>query len=821
MQRFSWIFALFIVLSASILNIIAQSSSYESTTAQNDENIHPLAQDVKIIPAPITESTNSQTHLPSPAPHKSKDWKAIIRSVGIEPDAEKCLDCHFNGQSSTGAHSGNHLNNHPPQIFGCTLCHGGDAGTSEMGQAHTSTREFPFFKGRRVEAACGKCHTAPAVPGALSLSGGRFLLNKYGCVTCHDLPIEIPAARYAPRLDTIGNKVTKSWLRQWLADPTIYLKETKMPKIEMSEPERETIVEFLLTLRNDALFQAIAGTGDAVNGRKIFVANECQACHESNGVNDNPGPNLERVGTKINRLWLTTYLRNPAALHPQTKMPDYEFSDQEILDVSEYLLSHFSDGKTPLETFPDNASNPSKASEGFKHYISKGCAQCHGITKYMEVNITEKLKAWDVEEAIERIRTHRGLHIETPEINTPESDLELMKNPLLAMQQNDTYELLKYDLGEQSQEDISEFLSKFWQFPIPLQGEPPEYYNKTVTQLSSESCGNCHTKQWEDWKTTRHAAAMGPGIWGQLIGQTPRFIESCSPCHAPLSEQHQHLLAQQGGYAENQQYDAQLQSQGLACATCHVRAHQRFGPSFSETAAAASVFGEGHHGGAVVSRAYDDSAFCKPCHQFEQNGFRLNGKLLENTYNEWIESLHAKQGETCQSCHMPNRRHQWRGIHDPDTVRNALKLDVDVKNQHKTVEADIRLTNSGAGHYMPTYITPAIFVTVRLLDSVGVPVPDTEHVRAIQRRAPLSLDREIFDTRIPPGGTWVYTYIISKSDQAKTLEIRIDVHPDHFYNGFFKIFRAKSPDAQQHIVEALESTENSPYRLLTEQIPLE
>lgn len=821
MQQFTWTFALLVALSSPILNVNAQSSSYETTTSQNDEDIHPLAQDVQIIPAPIAESTNSRAHLTSPATRKSKNWKSIIRSVGIEPKAEKCLDCHSYGQSSTQAHPGNHLNIHRPDTFGCTLCHGGDARAPDMGQAHASIENFPFFKARRVEAACGKCHTAPAVPGAHSLSGGRFVLNKYGCVTCHGLPIETPAVRYAPRLDTIGNKVTKSWLRQWLEDPKIYLQESKMPKIEMLEHEREAIVEFLLTLRNNGLFQVIPGTGDAENGRKIFVANECHACHESNGVNDNTGPNLERVGTKINRLWLTTYLRNPAALHPHTKMPDYEFSDQEILDVSEYLLRYFSDGETPMETFLDYVSNPSEVNEGFKHYISKGCAQCHGITKFMDVNITEKLKAWDIDEAIDRIRTHRGIHIETAEIDIPESDLELMKNPLLAMQQNDTYKFLRYNLGKRSQRDISDFLSTFWQFPIPLQGEPPEYYNKTVTTLASESCGHCHTKQWEDWKTTRHAIAMGPGIWGQLIGQTPRFIESCSPCHAPLSEQHRHLPTPQGGHAVNEQYDEQLQSQGLTCAVCHVRAHQRFGPPFSETAAAASVFGEGHHGGAVASRAYEDSAFCKPCHQFEPNGFSLNGKLLENTYNEWIESPHALQGETCQSCHMPDSRHQWRGIHDPDTVRNALKLDVDVKHQRKTIEADIRLTNTGAGHYLPTYITPAIFVTVRLLDSVGVPVPDTEQVRAIQRRAPLSLDREIFDTRIPPGATWVYTYKVSNAEQAKTLDIRIDVHPDHFYNGFFEIYRAKSPEAQQHITEALETTENSPYRLLTEQLHLE
>ena len=43
---------------------------------------------------------------------------------------------------------------------------------------------------------------------------------------------------------------------------------------------------------------------------------------------------------------------------------------------------------------------------------------------------------------------------------------------------------------------------------------------------------------------------------------------------------------------------------------------------------------------------------------------RLNGKPLENTYEEWRKSPAARRGLQCQNCHMPDRRHLWRGIHD-------------------------------------------------------------------------------------------------------------------------------------------------------------
>ncbi|MCZ6679781.1 MAG: c-type cytochrome [Candidatus Poribacteria bacterium] len=810
MKRFYGILVLFTAFGITIFSVLAQRSS--QPPAANDDT-HPLAQGVRIIVPPSTES--------APAPQQPRDWGAIIQSLGLQPDTESCADCHFEGSSPTQAHPGNHLSLHPPETFGCVLCHGGDAQSTEQQAAHTSTEAFPFLNRRQVEANCGKCHTEPAVPGAHSLSGGRFVLNRYGCVTCHNLPVEIPVERYAPRLDTIGNKVTKAWLQRWLEDTTLYLPESKMPNIDMSADEREAIVAFLLTLRNDAFFQPIAGAGNAENGRKIFVDNECQSCHTLHGKGDPIGPELERVGIKVNRLWLTNYLRSPAAFHPNTKMPDYEFSDQDILDVTEYLLSNFSAGKPVLDKFSDVSSEPSRAREGFKFYISKGCAQCHGITRYMKVNITGQLRQWDIQEAVNRIQAHRGQRIEVPEIDIPESDLELMEVALRAMRQDEIYKALTYNLAEGTLGHTDRFLEAFWRFPIPMQGETPDAYNEKVAALDPEACGSCHTKQWEDWKTSRHAIAMGPGIWGQLVGTTPGFVESCSQCHAPLSEQHEYLPTSDGEYAANRRYDAQLQSHGLACAVCHVRGHQRFGPPFSETEAAAGVLGEGHHGGAVVSRAYQDSAFCKPCHQFDADGFGLNGKLLENTYNEWRQSPHARDGQTCQSCHMPDRQHRWRGIHDPETVRKAVKLKVQVKNKGESIEADIQVTNEGAGHHLPTYVTPAIFVTVRLLDAFGNPIPDTEQVRVIQRRVPLSLDRELFDTRIPAGGTWAYTYQASRPKQAATLDIRIDVQPDHFYNGFFKAYRASSPGAQQYINDAFQTTEESPYLLLTRQIPLE
>lgn len=801
------------------------------------EDVHPLVQAVRVLPADdkAIEGIPAQPNM----------WAQVISSAGINPAVEQCLDCHFTEQTAEDAHAGKHLARHAPETFGCVLCHGGNGSAANKKEAHTSIEGFPFWKGHQIEVSCGKCHVEPAIPDAPYLSGGRYVLNKYGCVTCHHLPVEIPVRRYAPRLDYIGNKVTQSWMNQWLSDPTVYLPESKMPRIEMTDSEREAIVEFLSSLRLEEQLQPIEGVGDTEGGKRLFVENECQSCHALQGLGETIGPELANVSTKVNRIWLMSYLKNPANLHPETKMPSYDFTDQQVLNLTEYLL-----GDAALES-TGRASNPAlkdgnvsemkkpieidaaKAATGFELFISKGCAQCHGIGKYMGVNITNQLLENDIQDSIRQIQTHQGIQTEVPGIDMPESDVELMKVAILALRRNEIHNALKHKPIGGASGDPSRFLDQFWELPIPAQQKAPDYYNNKVSRLGPEACGICHQQQLKDWKTSRHAIAMGPGVHGQLVEQSPATILACQKCHAPLSEQLEFLPPRENGvssqtnpsgggseYIANEGYDAGLQSHGIVCAACHVRSHQRFGPPFSEHAAAASVFAEGHHGGAVVSSAYSDSAFCKPCHQFEENGFSLNGKLLENTYNEWLESPHAKEGKTCQSCHMPNRRHQWRGIHDPDSVKNALKLDVEIRNYQESIEAEIRLTNEGAGHHLPTYLTPAIFVTVRLLNEAETLIPNTEAIRVIQRRVPLSLDKEVFDTRIPAGGTWVYTYKAPFTDDARSLEVRLDVHPDHFYNDFFEVYKSKTLEGQTAIKHALEITENSPYLLMSKKMPL-
>lgn len=374
-----------------------------------------------------------------------------------------------------------------------------------------------------------------------------------------------------------------------------------------------------------------------------------------------------------------------------------------------------------------------------------------------------------------------------------------------------------------------EFLGRHWRVPIPPQGKPPARFSSLEVSLLPESCGGCHPAQLADWQTSLHAKAMGPGVKGQLvemIESDPASALHCYTCHAPLTEQQEKVADGRGGFRPNRAFDAKLQAAGLACAACHVRGHERFGPPKRDGSLASQAPREQlPHNGVTRTPAFRRAEFCKDCHQFAEDGFALNGKLLENTYNEWKAAPFGRAGVQCQECHMPDRRHLWRGIHDPEMVRSGVTITLATDKARyrpgETVTATLSVTNSKVGHYFPTYVTPRVVARAELRDAAGRAVSGSREERAIAREVSPDLSRELSDTRIPPGGSFVFRYRRPVGAGGLRLHVSITVYPDHFYTRFFtSLLGQGTGKGTAQIREALAATRRSVFVLYEKEVPL-
>jgi len=300
----------------------------------------------------------------------------------------------------------------------------------------------------------------------------------------------------------------------------------------------------------------------------------------------------------------------------------------------------------------------------------------------------------------------------------------------------------------------------------------------------------------------------------------------CYTCHAPLAEQ-QELYKAGRRFQKNRRFDARLQRGGLTCAGCHVRNHRRFGPprrdgSLEDVAPPEQL----PHGGATRTAGFERAEFCVGCHQFEAGDKALNGKLLENTYSEWMNSPYGKQGVACQQCHMPDRRHLWRGIHDAEMVRSGVQIELSTNKARyeagDQIEATLTLTNSGVGHYFPTYVTPRVVLRMELVDAGGRTIPGSAQEEYVGREVTLDLSREVFDSRIPPSGEHRLHYTRTVDLKAQVLRAEVRVLPDEFYRRFYKAkLKGRLSAGERGLLsEALQEARRSAYTLFEKRVQL-
>ncbi|MBI5892081.1 MAG: hypothetical protein HZB79_00195 [Deltaproteobacteria bacterium] len=392
-----------------------------------------------------------------------------------------------------------------------------------------------------------------------------------------------------------------------------------------------------------------------------------------------------------------------------------------------------------------------------------------------------------------------------------------------------------------------DFLKEYWKRPIPFQILNPPLIPPFLKgagahrgthpkdgsderggglSLHPEACGECHKEQYNGWKGSLHSRAVGPGLLGQIDPhKNPEFAMSCYFCHAPMEEQTEVIIPPtpplnkggQGGF-KNPNFDNKLKLSGVSCSVCHLREGKVYVPPKRKLkqptivgAPKPKVKSEEQKKHDFIEKDFFEKAeFCAACHQLDE-GYELNGKVLTNTYREWKESIYGKNNVTCQNCHMPDRQHLWRGIHDAAMVRKGIAIDV-VRDKEI---ARLVITNTWVGHYFPTYATPLVVIKGFMLDKKGIIIQPSVKEAYVGRHVSLDLSEESYDTRIAPQKTFEFDYAIDKSYNKNRVVFEVWVYPDEFYNRFYKeiLNNMSSGIKKDKIKKALKITEKSHYLL--------
>ena len=253
--------------------------------------------------------------------------------------------------------------------------------------------------------------------------------------------------------------------------------------------------------------------------------------------------------------------------------------------------------------------------------------------------------------------------------------------------------------------------------------------------LPSSACG-CHGDLVAQWQGSMHAKAIVDPVFLVKVKEAEEqageeVAKFCKRCHTPIGN----MLSDFNGTGD-------VAKEGVTCMFCHqVTGLNEGEPGNTSHIVEANLTRRAQikdptapHP-ATYSELHESAEFCGGCHNVNHP---TNGTHLEASYTEWEEGPYAEKGVVCQDCHMsegpgvvgPSKGVAGAGGPERDNIyamtfiganvaqgdaeaatallKSAAKVEMqvaDIVAAGETASMTVTITNSGAGHYLPTGLT--------------------------------------------------------------------------------------------------------------------
>lgn len=353
--------------------------------------------------------------------------------------------------------------------------------------------------------------------------------------------------------------------------------------------------------------------------------------------------------------------------------------------------------------------------------------------------------------------------------------------------------------------------------------------------------GSMHSKAFIDplWRAATKLFSGEAKKEGEILE-----MKACVKCHTPLGFRSGLISSPEDDYDKL----AELPAQGIFCNWCHnINEVKHLGDAGYEVAPGGGMDDPSTMLGpfkdsvspfhpTMYSELHTRSEFCALCHNVSHTG---NSLPIEQTYSEWKNSPYNTGDPAttvnCQDCHMrqrpgipatgkterpdnpgyacdsgPERKHIWThyfvggnsvvtkllgsGLHAQmaeERLKNAADLEFIKRGPYKKEtlsHINIKVINSGAGHYLPTGITEIrqMWLDLKVIDAKGKTLltsGDIDDNGNIDRNAVIFhtilgnekgepvlnvalADRILYDHRVPPKGFQIERYSFNIPDDA-------------------------------------------------------
>lgn len=265
---------------------------------------------------------------------------------------------------------------------------------------------------------------------------------------------------------------------------------------------------------------------------------------------------------------------------------------------------------------------------------------------------------------------------------------------------------------------------------------PPPLFRSDVNLQPAQACKPCHVDITEQWARSAHSRAdrtkdllFGRMYFYSLKQTRGGTMIACGPCHETASFVNQDF-----------EFLRSVSQEGVTCVYCHTIE----GPGAATGIPPFALNLTAYHGTIRIPAAttshksaysafFTRSEYCGSCHDYSNQ----HGVAISTTYREWKNSRYAKQGVTCQSCHMPGRpgRNSSEGPMRPRVADHSFSVDALTASRPNAATLTLTgarrpggdslrvfatVTNAGWGHSLPTGNDQNLaLLRVRVVDADG------------------------------------------------------------------------------------------------------
>ncbi len=266
-------------------------------------------------------------------------------------------------------------------------------------------------------------------------------------------------------------------------------------------------------------------------------------------------------------------------------------------------------------------------------------------------------------------------------------------------------------------------------------------------------CNGCHTTLYSQWKTSAHAQAVTDELFQKEVALAVEDLGGpdnpdaqaiqafCFKCHSPI-----------GNIIGEVPPKSAIAMSGVSCDFCHtVSGTNGVGngsfvntPGNVKRGPYVDAISQNHE--TTLSVLHTQSEFCGMCHDVYHP---TNGLPLEQTYTEWKNSPYPAKNQSCQHCMMPEMKnvsiaaqgpkrplvfsHTFAGGNfaegDKNTsaklLKSAAKIELATNSSSAKpgdkVSISVKVTNTGAGHMIPTGLTELreVWLEISAVDKDG------------------------------------------------------------------------------------------------------